>query len=72
MISDSFRDEFMKLMKNPVVLPVHLKSVPEWQRYMHCCSCFPMMVILNAKEKGLFLKGADSPAPAVFIAKAEP
>lgn len=68
MISDSFRDEFMKLMTNPVVLPPHLKSVPEWQRYMDCCSCFPMMVILSAKENGLFLKGTDSPAPAVFIA----
>lgn len=67
-ISDKFHDEFMKLMKNPVILPSHLKSVPEWQRYMDCCSLFPMMVILNAKEKGLFLNGINFPAPAVFIA----
>ena len=67
-ISDKFHDELMKLMKNPVILPPHLKSVPQWQRYMHCCSSFPMMVILNAKENGLFLNGINSPAPAVFIA----
>lgn len=70
-ISYKFHDEFMKLMKDPVILPPHLRSVPQWQRYMDCCSSFPMMVILNAKENGLFLDGISSPAPAVLIAVGE-
>ncbi len=68
MIAEKFHDEFMKLMKDPVKLPSHLKSVPEWHRYLYRCSAFPMMVILNAKENGLFLKGVDAPAPAMVIA----
>lgn len=30
----NFHDNWLKLMVNPVKLPPHLKSVPEWQRYM--------------------------------------
>lgn len=71
-ISENFRNEFMKLMKNPVTLPAHLRSVPNWQRYMWCCSSLPMMIILNAHDNGLFLKGTDlkkSPVPPMFIAE---
>ncbi len=68
MIAEKYHDEFFKLMKKPVKLPAHLKSVPEWQRYMWCCSSFPMMVILNAIDNGLFLKDVEMPVPAVFLA----
>ncbi len=71
MISEKFHDEIMKLMQNAVKLPTHIKSVPNWQRYMECCSTFPMRVIMNAHENGLFLAGRDlkeNPAPAVFMA----
>ena len=67
MISTEFHDEFMKLMKNPVKLPKHLKSVPRWQQYMRCCDSFPMAVIFEAKNCGLFLNGYDKPAPAVML-----
>ncbi len=70
-ISDKLKDKFKKLLDNPVKLPSHLKSVPEWQRYMHCSSLIKMMIIENAHKNGLFLAGRDlikNPAPAVFLA----
>lgn len=70
-IKDKFRNELMTLMKNIVKVPEHLKSVPEWQKYMNCCSTFTMQVILKAKDEGLFLNVYnlyDNPVPAVFIA----
>ncbi len=71
MISEKFHDEIMKLMHDPVKLPQHLKSVPNFLQYMQCCSTFPMRVIMNAHENGLFLAGRDlkeNPAPAAFMA----
>lgn len=66
-ITAEFHDEFMKLMKSPVQLPKHLKSVPKWQQYMRCCYSFPMAVILEARKNGLFLAGYDKPAPAAML-----
>lgn len=71
LIFESFQDNFKKLVDNPVKLPSHLKSVPDWQRYMHCSSLINMMIIENAHKNGLFLAGRDlikNPAPAVFLA----
>lgn len=66
-IAEKFHDDFIKLMVNPVKLPPHLKSVPEWQRYMECCSTVTMRIIKNAVDNGLFSKCADYPAPAILI-----
>jgi len=69
-ISGRFHDDFMKLMKNKLEVPKHLKSVPEWQKYMNCCSTFTMRVILKAKQRGLFLKEynrEDYPVPAMVL-----
>ncbi len=74
MLSEVYHDEIMKLMKNPVELPSHLKSVPNGFRYMNCRSTFSMRVIMNAHENGLFLPDRnlkDSPVPAVFLAISE-
>ncbi len=70
-IAEKFHDEFIKLMKNPVKLPPHLKSVPEWQRYMDCCSTVSMRIAKNALDSGLFPQCADYPAPAVLISVKE-
>lgn len=73
-IFEKYHDEIMKLMQNPVKLPSHLKSVPNWQRYMDCCCTFPMRVIMNAHENGLFLAGRnlkENPVPAIFLAITE-
>ena len=67
MISAEFHDKFMNLMKNPVKLPKHLKSVPKWQQYMRCCDSFPMAVVSEAKNCVLFLKGYDNSAHAVML-----
>ena len=69
-IQETYHDEIMQLMQHPVKLPSHLKSVPKWQQYMHCCSTFPMRVIMNAHENGLFLAGRnlkENPVPAVLL-----
>ncbi len=74
MIFEKYHDEIMKLMQNPVKLPSHLKSVPNWQKYMDCCSTFPMRVIMNAHENGLFLAGRnlkENPVPTIFLAVTE-
>ena len=70
-IAEKFHDEFLGLMKNPVKLPPHLKSVPEWQRYMECCSTVSMRIVKNALDNGLFPKCADYPAPAVLLSVKE-
>lgn len=66
-LAKNFHDDWLKLMVNPVKLPPHLKSVPEWQRYMECCSTVTMRIIKNALDNGLFTKCADYPAPAILI-----
>lgn len=70
-IAEKFHDEFIKLMVNPVKLPPHLKSVPNFQRYMDCCSTVAMRIVKNALDNGLFPKCADYPAPAVLISVKE-
>lgn len=70
-IAEKFHDEFLGLMKNPVKLPPHLKSVPEWQRYMECCATVSMRIVKNALDNGLFPKCADYPAPAVLLSVKE-
>lgn len=66
-IAEKFHDEFLKLMKTPVKLPKHLKSVPKWQQYMRCADSFPMAVVCEARERGTFLKGYGKPAPAIML-----
>lgn len=66
-LAEKFHSEWLKLMVNPVKLPPHLKSVPEWQRYMECCSTVTMRIIKNALDNGMFPKCADYPAPAILI-----
>lgn len=67
-IAETFHAELLQLMQHPVKLPPHLKSVPEWLRYLFSCACFPMGVILRAREAGLFLQGTEGAVPAVFLA----
>ncbi len=70
-IAEKFHDEWVKLMVNPVKLPPHLKSVPEFQRYMYSCSTVSMRIAKNAISNGLFPQCADYPAPAVLISVKE-
>ncbi len=73
-IAENLDAEFDRLLENPVKLPSHLKSVPNWQRYMHCASLIPIMIVMNAHENGLFFAGRDfekNPVPAVFMAITE-
>ena len=73
-IQEMYRGEIMQLMQYPVKLPTHLKSVPKWQQYMHCCSTFPMQVIMKAHENSLFFAGQnlqEKPVPAVLLEIAE-
>lgn len=73
-ISEKFSEVFEKLLLNPVKVPSHLKSVPDWQKYMQCSSLIKMMIIMNAHENGLFFAGRnfeENPVPAVFLAVEE-
>lgn len=66
-IYDKFHDSFMPLMKKPLAMPSHVKNYLKWMRYDKCCCFLPMMIILNAKEDGIYLKGADKPEAAVYM-----
>ncbi len=73
-ITQKLGREFEVLLKNPVKLPPHLRSVPDWQRYAQCSALVNMMLIMNAHDNGLFLADRDlekEPVPAVFLAIAE-
>ncbi|MCM1103590.1 MAG: sigma-70 family RNA polymerase sigma factor [Clostridium sp.] len=70
-ISDAFHDDFYGLMKNAVSLPAHLKSVPDWLRYMDCCGALPMLMIEKARDHGLFPECRDYPAPAILLSISE-
>ena len=67
-LSKAFHDEFLKMIKNPVIVPKHLqKDVPGFLRYLFTCSFFPSALIYEAKSQGLFLKGYEKPTPAVVM-----
>ncbi len=66
-IAEKFHGEFIKLLKNPVKIPPHLKSVPGWFRYMWHCNSLPMLIAEKAKDSGLFPECADYPAPAMLL-----
>lgn len=67
-IASRIRDVLLPVFQSGYVkLPPHLKSVPKWQQYMYCGDSVPMMVIHRAREKGLFLDGADYPVPASLL-----
>ena len=73
-ITEKLGREFEALLEDPVKLPPHLRSVPDWQRYMECSSLVKMMIIMNAHENGLFFAGRnfeENPIPAVFLAMTE-
>lgn len=66
-IEEKFGGEMAELMKDPIKLPLHLRSVPDWQRYMLCCDSFPAAVLYKMKRAGLLFGEADSPAPAIML-----
>lgn len=66
-IAEKFDGKIAELMKDPVKLPPHLKSVPNWQRYMLCCDSFSAAVLYKLKRAGRLFGEADSPAPALML-----
>lgn len=67
-IAQQLRRDLVPLMKKGMVnVPKHLKSVPEFQKYMYCGSAFPMMFLLKVKEEGLFLQGVNHACPAAYL-----
>lgn len=66
-ISEKFFDSFMPLMEKPLEIPSHVKSYLKWMRYDKCCCYLPMMIILKAKEEGIYLNGVEKPEAAVYM-----
>ena len=62
------RDNMLPVLREGgVKLPAHLKSVPQWQRYMLCGDSIPMAVIHEAMERGLLFADAAHPIPSVML-----
>ncbi len=55
------------LRGNMVILPPHLKSVPEFLKYAPSTRCIVMAVIREAYEKGLHLHDVDYCCPPVVL-----
>lgn len=67
-IAEHFHDMYMDIYKGKAVkIPPHLDSVPGFLKYLQRCCSIGMMIIMNAKENGLFLNGIDYPTPTAFI-----
>lgn len=67
-LSKAFHEEYLKMIKNPATVPKHLqKDVPGFLRYLNTCCFFPSALIYELKNRGVFLKGYDKPAPAVLM-----
>ncbi len=67
-----FREEFAGMFRNPVRVPKHLQDdVPGFLRLMFSCGFFPTALILEARNRGRFLKGVDHPVPPVLMVVAE-
>ncbi len=68
----AFRSEFAGMFRNPVRVPKHLQDdVPGFLRLMFSCGFFPTALILEARNRGRFLKGVDHPVPPVLMVVAE-
>ena len=67
-LASEIRDVLLPAFEGGYVnLPPHLTSVPKWQQYIFCGHCVPMAVIHKAREKGIFLAGAEYPLPATIL-----
>lgn len=66
-IAGKFHNSFMTLMEKPLQIPAHVKGYLKWLRYDKCCCYLPMMIILKAKEEGIYLKDIDKPEAAAYM-----
>ncbi len=67
-LSSMFHKEFLKMIKNPVIVPKHIQpDVPGFLRYLNTCCFFPSAFIYNIRERGLFLKNYEKPVPAILM-----
>lgn len=63
-----FHDQFIKMIKNPVIVPKQIQAdVPDYLRYLNTCCFFPSALIYEARERGLFLKDYEKPVPPVIM-----
>jgi len=67
-LKEIFRDDYTKMIQNPVIVPKHIRQdIPGFLRYLNTCCYFPSALIYEVRQKGLFLKGYEKPAPAVVM-----
>ncbi len=67
-LTEAFHDEYTKMIQNPVIVPKQIRQdVPGFLQYLNTCCYFPSALIYEARQKGLFLKGYEKPAPAVVM-----
>ena len=71
-LAETCHEEFIGMIRNPVIVPKQIQSdVPGFLRYLFTCCFFPSAVILEARNRGRFLKGHDKPVPAVLMVVSE-
>ena len=66
-IGAAFTDEITPLASNPIRLPPHLDSVPEWIRHLCCVDSLPMAIVAAALDSGLYVPGRTGGAQAMMF-----
>lgn len=66
-IGATFTDEITPLASNPIRLPPHLDSVPEWIRHLCCVDSLPMAIVAVALDSGLYVPDRTGGAQAIML-----
>lgn len=66
-IGAAFTDEITPLASNPIRLPPHLDSVPEWIRHLCCVDSLPMAIVAAALDSGLYVPDRTGGAQAIML-----
>lgn len=66
-IGAAFTDEITPLASNPIRLPPHLDSVPEWIRHLCCVDSLPMAIVAAALDSGLYSPDRTGGAQAMML-----
>ena len=71
-LAETCHEEFIGMIRHPVKVPKQIQNdVPGFLLYLNTYCYFPAAVILEARNRGRFLKGCDQPIPAVLMVVCE-
>ncbi|HIX92980.1 MAG TPA: RNA polymerase sigma factor [Firmicutes bacterium] len=64
---ERFSKDITPLASNPLKLPKHIESVPEWIKHMWCVDSLPMAIVAAALDSGLYVPDRTGGAQAMMF-----